>query len=160
MARAVGYYDGPFLSAIHDLKYWGKTALGKLMAAYNDDDLHIPSFTLIMPVPLHISRLRERAFNQALLLARAVALRHAVPLDFTSMKKHIRTQPQVSLGKAERQANVQGAFEAVKPDQIEGKKIIVIDNVYATGSTLNECARVLMNNSAAEGAVLTLARAA
>jgi ComF family protein len=164
VARAVGYYDGPFLSAIHDLKYRGKTALGKilgkLMAAYDDDDLHIPSFTLIVPVPLHISRLRERAFNQALLLARAVALRHAVPLDFTSLKRHIRTQPQVSLGKTERQANVRGAFEVVKPDRIAGKKIIVIDDVYTTGSTLNECARVLMNNGAADVAVLTLARAA
>jgi ComF family protein len=162
-ARAVGRYEDVLLTAIHDFKYREKAALGKIlgkmMADHDYPDFHIPSYTVIMPVPLHVSRLRERAFNQALILARAVAKKYDIPLDFTSLKRNLATRPQIALGKTERQSNVRGAFAVPEPEKVKGKKIIVIDDVYTTGSTLNECARILVKGGAAEVAALTLARA-
>jgi ComF family protein len=159
----VGYYEGALLKAIHDFKYLGNTALGKtlgkIMAEHDYPDFHIPSFTLIIPVPLHVKRLRERAFNQSLVLARPIAGRFAISLDFTALKRHTYTRPQVSLTRAERQVNVRDAFQVGRPGRIKGERIILVDDVYTTGSTLNECARVLFANGAAEVAVLTLARA-
>lgn len=162
-ARAVGRYEAALLEAIHSFKYQGKTALGKIlgvfMAEHDYADFRIPSYTMIVPVPLHVRRLRERAFNQSLVLAGVVAGKYAIPLDFTALKRHIYTQPQITLGKAERQANVRGAFQVKSPGKIKGQKILLIDDVYTTGSTLDECARVLMKNGAADVGVLTLARA-
>ena len=141
----------------------GKSALGgilgRLMTEHDYSDFQISSYTLIMPVPLHIKRLRERAFNQSLILARAIAEKYAIPLDFISLKRHIYTQPQITLGKKDRQANVRGAFQVKNPENTAGGRILLVDDVYTTGSTLNECARVLVQNGAEEVAVLTLARA-
>jgi predicted amidophosphoribosyltransferase len=103
--------------------------------------------------------LRERAFNQSLILAKAVAKAYGIPLDFVSLKRHIYTQPQITLGKADRQANVRGAFLVKNPERIKGERILLVDDVYTTGNTLNECARVLVDNGAADVGVLTLARA-
>lgn len=162
-ARAFGYYEAILLQAIHAFKYRGETPLGKhlgrLMAERDYVDFSVTSSSLIMPVPLHPKRLRERTFNQALILARAVSRRFAIPLDFTSLKRHRYTQPQIALGKAERQVNVRGAFQVVKPGNVKGAKILLVDDVYTTGNTLNECARVLIDNGADDVAVLTLARA-
>jgi ComF family protein len=163
VARAVGQYEATLLEAIHSFKYLGQAALGKIlgkmMAEHVYPHFHIPSFTLIMPVPLHTKRLRERLFNQSLILARVVAKTYGIPLDFVSLKRHIYTQPQVTLGRSDRQANVRGAFEVKNPEKIKGEKILLIDDVYTTGNTLNECARVLLNNGAMDVGVLTLARA-
>jgi ComF family protein len=163
-ARAVGFYEATLLEAIHLFKYQGQSALGEIlgrrMAEHDYPDFQISTCTLIIPVPLHVKRLRERGFNQSLILAKAIARQYAIPLDFTSLKRHIYTQPQVSLGKMDRQANVRGAFVMKKPGHLAGEKILLVDDVYTTGSTLNECARILVKNGAAEVAVLTLARAA
>ena len=162
-ARAFGYYDTVLLKAIHAFKYQGETTLGRhlgrLMAGYDYLDFPAASASVVMPVPLHRRRLRERTFNQALILARSLAKRYAIPLDFTSLRRHIYTTPQISLGKAERQANVRGAFRVVKPEKVKGAKVLLVDDVYTTGNTLHECARVLIENGAADVMVLTLARA-
>ena len=163
IARAVGHYERTLLEAIHLFKYTGKTAmgtlLGRIMAEHDYPDFLISSYALIMPVPLHSKRLRERMFNQSLMLARVIANTFAIPLDFTSLKRHIYTQPQITLGKKDRQTNVRGAFQVEKSAKVAGGKILLVDDVYTTGSTLNECARVLIQSGAAEVAVLTLARA-
>lgn len=163
LARAYGYYDEVLLKAIHAFKYQGETTLGRhlgrLMAQCDYAGFPAASASVVMPVPLHRRRLRERAFNQALILARAVAGRYAIPLDFTSLKRHIYTTPQISLGKTERQANVRGAFQVVKPEKVKGAKILLIDDVYTTGNTLHECARILIESGADDVIVLTLARA-
>jgi ComF family protein len=162
-ARAVGPYETTLLEAIHNFKYLGQSTLGKtlgiVMAKHDYSDFHIPSYTLIMPVPLHIKRLRERAFNQSLILARVLAQTYGIPLDFVSLKRHIYTQPQITLGRTDRQANVRGAFLVKNPEKIQGEKILLVDDVYTTGNTLNECARVLVDNGATDIGALTLARA-
>jgi len=163
IARAVARYDSVLLDAIHIFKYKGKIAtgevLGKMMAAHVYPGFNIADYSLIVPVPLHRKRLRERGFNQAVILGREVSKRFSIPMDFMNLKRHVFTEPQVTLGKNQRTENVKGAFTVKDGKRIEGRKIILVDDVYTTGSTVKECAGALMEHRAAEVAVLTLARA-
>jgi ComF family protein len=163
MARAAGKYETVFMDVIHRFKYQGKIfigeALGKFMAGLDYTGLEISDRTLIIPIPLHRKRLRERGFNQSVILAREISRHYAVPMKFGLLKRKIHTEPQINLGKDDRVRNVKGAFEVVSPEVIEGAKILLIDDVYTTGSTVNECAKVLRKNGAADVVVLTLARA-
>ncbi|MFB3925901.1 MAG: ComF family protein [Syntrophales bacterium] len=163
MARSVGLYETALLNAIHRFKYGKSTAagkaLGKIMALFDFPGLEMRRFSVIMPVPLHPDRLRERGFNQSLILAREIAGHHCLPLDFTSLKRKRYTEPQIGLGKDARSPNVRGAFEVGGKENISGRKVVLVDDVYTTGSTVRECARTLLGNGAEEVAVLTLARA-
>ncbi len=76
-----------------------------------------------------------------------------------TLRRHVNTEPQISLGKKERESNVLGVFSVTDPDRIKGQRIILVDDVYTSGSTVKECARVLMKNKAVAVAVITLARA-
>lgn len=163
IARAVARYEAVLLDAIHVFKYKGKITtgevLGKIMADYAYPDFSVADYSLIVPVPLHPKRLRERGFNQAVILAREISKRFSVPLDFLTLRRHVFTEPQVNLGKDQRMANIRGAFVVKDGKKIQGQKIILVDDVYTTGSTVKECAGALMAHGAAEVAVLTLARA-
>jgi len=129
------------------------------MAEYPYASFNIRDFSLVMPVPLHPIRLRERGFNQSVILAREIARRLSIPLDFMTLKRYIYTEPQIHLGKEERLTNVKGVFGVVNKEKILDRNIILIDDVYTTGSTVKECARVLMKSGASSVAVLTFARA-
>ena len=114
---------------------------------------------LIVPVPLHIKRLRKRGFNQALLLFTKWATTENIPYDPHVLKRPQKTVPQTNLSRKERKKNIRGAFEIRSPVAIKGKRILLVDDVYTTGSTVNECARILVQGGAAMVDVLTLARA-
>ncbi len=161
-ARAVGCFEATLLEAIHRFKYGHHMitgeALGRMMAAYQYPRLAPDGYDVVMPVPLHLQRLRERGFNQSLILARSIAEKHAVPLDFTSLKRNVKTAAQVELGRKEREKNVRGAFTVRHPERVSGKRVLLIDDVYTTGSTLRECARMLIDAGAEEVGVITLAR--
>lgn len=163
VARAVGEYGETLLTAIHRFKYQGRTGIGKvlggMMADFASGIWDMTVFDRIVPVPLHRRRLRERGFNQAVILAREISKRFGIPLDLTSLRRGAFTPPQVGLGREERSANVRGAFSARHPERITGRRILLVDDVYTTGSTLAECARVLIRAEAESVAVLTLARA-
>ncbi len=162
-ARAVGRYESTLLEAIHRFKYNGRISigeiLGKLMAEFAYPAFNIRDYSLIMPVPLHPKRLRERGFNQSLVLAREISKRFRISLDFMALVRHVYTEAQISLGRKEREANVHGVFSVTDSAKVKGQKIILVDDVYTSGSTVKECARVLMKNRADRVAVLTLARA-
>ncbi len=163
MARALGKYEGALLDTIHLFKYNGKVsigeALGRMMAKACYDSLATGDYSLIIPVPLHPKKLRERGFNQSLILARQISKRFSVPIDFITLRRVIHTESQVGLSRQKRAVNVRGAFEVTDQTGIENKKILLIDDVYTTGSTARECSKILMKNGAKEVAVLTLARA-
>jgi len=163
MARALGSYEKTLLDVIHLFKYHGRVsigeALGKMMATARYDSLEPSDYSTIMPVPLHPKKLREREFNQSLILAKEISKRFSVPLDFMALRRTIPTEAQVTLSQRKRAANVKGAFAVTERGRIEGRKILLVDDVYTTGSTVKECAATLMKNGAQEVAVLTLARA-
>ncbi len=163
LARSVGRYEGTLLEAIHLFKYRRKPGvgkvLGKIMADFADSIWDMEAFSLIVPVPLHRKRLRQRGFNQAVILARVIAKRFALPLDFTTLKRTLPTVPQVGLGRQERSANVHGAFSAVRPERIAGRRLLLVDDVYTTEAPWRSCASVLIEGRSRAVAGLTLARA-
>jgi ComF family protein len=111
-----------------------------------------------IPVPLHKKRLRQRGFNQSLLLAHGVSERFMIPLNYDNLIRSRYTRPQVELSGIERAENVRGAFNLLRPAEICEKKILLIDDVFTTGATMNECAKVLKDAGASTVTVLTLAR--
>jgi len=155
-------YQGSIMEAIHQLKYVGKTylveALGPLLASFARDWLQGAADGVMMPVPLHPKRLRERRFNQSLLLARCVASELGLDLDFLTLRRVRYTRRQTGLKSDERRRNVRNAFELVDPGKVRDRTVILVDDVATTGSTLNECARVLKRSGCDKVVCLALAR--
>ena len=117
------------------------------------------TYDLILPVPLHFKRLRRREFNQSLYLAKHVCNSLNLKLDTTSIRRVKDTRPQSMLGDKERRDNVKGAFCVARPEMILNKKVLIIDDVYTTGATINELAGLLLKHGASSVDALTLARA-
>lgn len=163
VARSAAAFDGIMLEAVHAFKYRNKTGMGKglgmMLAGAYHTGMDIHGFTVIMPVPLHTRRLRERGFNQSLLLAKVLSAMYAIPLDFVTLRRERDTMPQTMMGRKERQTNIKGAFGVVDKERVGKQQVLLIDDVYTTGSTLAECTRVLLNSGADRVGVLTLARA-
>jgi len=161
-ARFVASYEGVLQDVLHRFKYGGDTqigeALGEIMANFTWPLFEIRDYSMIIPVPLHIKKLRERGFNQALTLSKIIAKHHRLKLDYLSFKRTEFTQPQTTLGKKARQVSVTGVFDVAHPEKLKREKVILIDDVYTTGSTLTECARTLKEAGVTTIAVLTMAR--
>jgi ComF family protein len=157
-ARAVAFYEGRVLQAIHRLKYqrqliYGKF-LGQLLAA-SPSRQWVAAADLLVPVPLHPRRLRWRGFNQAVLLAQAFP---DIPLGRDILVRRRPTLPQLKLSPEERRTNVKGAFLVPEPAAVAGKTVLLVDDVYTTGATAKECARALKRAGAGQVEVLTVAR--
>jgi len=150
------------MEAISRFKFGGVARLarplGAMMAGYGDPEFPFSDIDLVIPVPLHPRRLRERGFNQSLLLARQVSKRRAVPLNFTALHRIRQTQPQTQLSGPERRKNVHGAFRVKTPAAVAGRKILLIDDVFTTGATIQECTESLLDAGAREVHAFTLAR--
>jgi ComF family protein len=163
MARALGFYVGPLQKMIHRWKYRGKTSLTSSLGEWMATGLlHFwdpPLFDLLIPVPLHIHRNRERGFNQVLLLVQELSRKTGIPYRKRLLQKKQVTPPQVNLSGAEREKAVRNAFQVVGNENLEGKSILLVDDVYTTGATVNECSRVLIARGAERVDVLTLAHA-
>lgn len=161
-ARAIFKYEDIILNAIHQFKYKNNISTGEIlayfMAGFSFPDIDFTDYSLIIPVPLHIRRLRERGFNQSLILARAIGEKQQIPVDFSLLKRHKFTLTQTGSNKKERTQNIKGAFEVSDQKKISGKNIILIDDVYTTGATVNECAKTMIKAGARKVAILTLAR--
>jgi ComF family protein len=114
----------------------------------------------MVPVPLHPHRLRKRGFNQALVLARILSRTYNIPLDRDNLVRTRWTQSQVGLSERERKDNVRGAFAVLKSARITQRTILLLDDIYTSGSTVDECSKVLINAGARKVDILTLARAA
>lgn len=157
-AREILLYNSATAKVIHRFKYKHDTVYSRALGSIMTDSQDLKGFDVIIPVPLHIKRLRERGFNQSLLLAAVAGKKHGVPVDPFTLKRMKWTEPQVNLSGDERRANVRGAFEVA--GDVCGKNILLIDDVYTTGATVGECSRVLKKNGAKDVCVLTLARTA
>jgi competence protein ComFC len=146
--------------AIHRFKYYNSqnlaTPLGKMMVSYWQD-VRLPA-EVIVPVPLHTRRLRERGYNQAALLARELGKGVGLPVLEDALARVRETSPQVDLNAEERKENVRGAFHC--PDgRLAGKSVLLVDDVYTTGATLEACSLALKQRGVRTVWALTLARA-
>jgi ComF family protein len=143
------FFQDPLSGLIHQLKYNGLFALaeplGDMMAeAWPDAAANID---FIVPVPLHKQRQKMRGYNQAALLAHRLGQQWHLPVSETELQRSRYTQPQVGLSLAERQRNVAGAF-TVETDQFTGQRVLLVDDVYTTGSTLSAAAKCLLEAKA------------
>jgi ComF family protein len=163
MARALGVFEASLQEAIHRWKYEGKTYLTPFFAEWMAERLNRywepGSLDLLIPVPLHTRRLRERGFNQALLLVKDLSRRTGIPYRKTILQKKKPTVPQVNLSGVEREKALRGSFHVVDKEGLSGLWILLIDDVYTTGATVNECSKVLLKGGAGRVDVLTLAHA-
>jgi len=167
-ASAYGSYDGGLRELIHLLKYdrvrSAAPVLGRMLAEAIEDLR--PQFTavdpLLIPVPLHSSKLRSRGFNQSELIAQAALKGNPTlrRIEFRpQLLKRVRpTESQTGLTREQRRANIRGAFAVTRPTGIEGREVVVVDDVLTTGTTAGECARVLRKAGAARVWVATVAR--
>lgn len=151
----------PLKAVLQRYKYGRDVSLAVPLAAVLLEGCPLPlrAYDLIVPVPLHLARLRWRGFNQAHLLARRVAAAAGVRLDAFAVQRLRPTRPQVELNIEERRHNVARAFHVVRPQSVDGRRILVVDDVYTTGATVNECSRALLQAGAESVDVLVLARA-
>lgn len=157
-ARAAGVYEDALREAIHALKFGRVRALvrplGKVMVQTWEADA--ARVDLIVPVPLHPARVRQRGFNQSELLAREVARTLGLPMRPHALKRCRATAAQSGLGAADRRMNVSGAFEAVERVP---ETVLLIDDVFSTGFTVSACARALLRAGSVAVYVLTAAMA-
>ena len=160
-ARAALRYDKDSRRLVLGLKHGDRThlavAFGRWMQRAGSEVL--AGADVLVPVPLHWTRLFQRRYNQAALLAQAIHSSGGPPVAADWLVRRRRTPAQGHLGPVARERNVRGAF-AVRPGRsISGKRVVIVDDVLTTGATVGECARVLKRAGAASVGVLTLARA-
>lgn len=164
---AAGNYDDPVLqNLIHYFKYKSfenlAPILGELLIKYfkllNFETFKLLNF-IIVPIPLHHCRERERGFNQAKLLAEIIARHFNLPL-IDGLKRIKNNEPQVKLKDFEKRIkNISDCFEIKNPEIVKGKNIILIDDVFTSGATMNEAARILKKNGSGKIIALVLAKA-
>ncbi|MEE8480068.1 MAG: ComF family protein [Desulfobacterales bacterium] len=171
IARAVGVYDRTLMAVLHYFKYKGKIQLarplGQLLFWAFTQNWNEKEIELIVPVPLHTKRLRKRGFNQAFLLIRNWALYAEmadIELDHLNIRKDILsrnrwTEPQTGLSRNRRMSNIKNAFNIEDSSKVIEKSVLLVDDVYTTGATADECTKTLLQSGAKHVDVLTLARA-
>ncbi len=158
--HAVARYEGILHDLLVQFKFQGKERLikplgQKLRLYLGQTQIECD---LVLPVPLHPSRLRERGFNQSLLLAQVVASELQVPLERRLLFKTKATAPQTSLKGDDRRKNLRNVFDVRDKDRIQGKRILMIDDVFTTGATMKEVAQILKKAGASQVEGLVLAR--
>ena len=161
-ARSFGGYEGTLRALIQRLKYSGYRPLAKPLGRFLAEAarrLEEKSFDVLVPVPLHPRRQRQRGFNQAALLAQQVSRFLNIPLGAKDCVRVRDTPPQTGLRAAERRKNVAGAFHVPEPQRVRGRRVLLIDDVLTTGATAHACAQALRAAGARGVWVGTLARA-
>lgn len=152
-------YQSPLKEAIGLLKYRGKTQLAPALAGLITQTHPAPTnVDVLIAVPLHPDRLREREYNQALLLAHHLGRQWNLPVLIDVLRRTKPTPPQTSLTRRERLKNLRRCFAVATPSAVEGKTTLLVDDVFTTGATVNECAKALRKAGAEAVYVQTLAR--
>ena len=159
--RSWALYLGPVRNMVHRLKYKGDISLGEAVAGPLVADIQRIGWEIdvVAPVPLSLARMAERGYNQAALIAFPVAIGLHIPYQAKLLSKIRHTRSQVGLSYDDRWSNVVDAF-SVEPGKVNGKRVLIIDDVTTSGATLNECARALMSAGADKVYGYTFARAA
>jgi ComF family protein len=149
----------PLAVAIQRLKYARRRTLADALGQLLADRYPFAPAALLVPVPLHITRLRERGFNQAVLLARRLGVARGLAVQSRALVRTRATQAQPGLGAAARRANLAGAFAVRAGAAVAGREVVLVDDVLTTGATADACAAVLAAAGAARVDVYTVGRA-
>jgi ComF family protein len=158
-------YEEPIKKMILSLKYSDNGLAARALAPYMSAVFMqlcprtYDKFTLV-PVPLCKSRMRERGYNQSELLAKAVAADTELPVLTNALQRIKKTAPSKGMTPQQRKENIKGAFAVVSPEAVIGKYICLVDDVYTTGATTQECMRVLKEAGAKQVKILTAATVA
>jgi ComF family protein len=152
------------MDAVHLIKYSGKSylanSLGPLLADFLKNWLNDTKGMIMIPVPLHKKKLRQRGFNQSVLLVKSISRLLNLETDYFTLTRIRYTETQTGLTLEERRKNVKGAFEVNNRNNLTGKTVILVDDVATTGNTMDECARVLKKAGCERVFGLVLARRA
>ena len=158
-AMAAGIYEDALAASILNLKKVPHIPL-RLSSAINDRIGLKVDADLIVPVPLSRQRRHERGFNQAEIIAKHLSKRTGIPVDAASLVRKLNTPAhRIGMDQRARELTVVGAFEVVRPKLIKGKRILLVDDVFTSGSTASACALALKKNGADKVNIFTLARA-
>ncbi len=159
--RAAVCYDDNSKNLLLGLKFFDRTDNSRLLAKWlklAGKDIFEAGVDVIVPTPLHYTRLLKRHYNQSALLTAELSQMTGIKADYTSLIRNRRTKPQVSFSGHARLKNVRNAFSVKHPGKIKGKRIVLIDDVMTTGATLKECALALKKAGAKSVDTLTVAR--
>ena len=159
-AWSVCLYNEPAQKLLHAFKYNSKTSLRKtfvpLMIDFIDRySLPLQQFDLITPIPLHPVKLRERGYNQSALLSLCLSRHYKILHTENLLIRQKKTRTQTELGAKQRWTNMEGAFRIKNSTDVEGKTVVLIDDLYTTGATVHNAAEVLKTAGAARVGVLT-----
>lgn len=160
-SRSAVHYDESSKNLILAFKFMDCTDNALLLARWLNlagRDIWKEGAEVLVPVPLHYTRLLKRRYNQCGLLASELSKLTGLPADYNSLIKHKATKPQVEFSGHERVKNIKGVFSVKHPEKIKGKRVVLIDDVMTTGSTLKECALALKKAGAKSVDTLTVAR--
>lgn len=157
--RAVAWFDEPLHTAIHNFKYNGQRVLAKPLAGLLLRDWERRRFPVdvVVAVPLHPQRQKERGYNQSYLLATEFSRATGIPTAKNALRRTRHTPPQVTLTAAERWQNVHDAFRGA-PALLAGRSVLLIDDVCTTGATLEACARAALDAGARAVWAMTVCR--
>ena len=162
VARSQSPFTDPLKEIIHQFKYCGHLSLARPLARYLEGVYrrfpdHFRS-DVIIPVPLHRARERERGFNQAAELAKHLSQRVDIPFKVGWLLRTRPTDVQAGLSRRQRRINMKGAFQVSPRARLAKQDVLLVDDVFTTGTTLNECAKILKEHGCPRVNVLTVAR--
>lgn len=156
-------YEDEIIGLVHQLKFSEKISyarsIGEMLLTRLEQDL-LPEQgrpDCLLPVSLHESRLRQRGFNQSIEISRVLAKKLEIPIEYKAVVRQRSTVAQTGLNAKQRQKNIKGAFNVVRP--LNYQHVLIIDDVMTTGATVNELAKVLKKNKVERVGVLSIARA-
>lgn len=158
-ARAPFLYEAPITTVIQNLKYFNGKYLAPNLSSFLVDEFVLSGWKvdLVIPIPLNKNRLKQRGFNQAELLCCKFKDVLNLNVDTTSFERVVDTPTQTQLTKKQREKNLKNAFKVTNKNTIKNKSILLIDDVFTTGSTMEEASKILLNGGAKQVYALTLA---
>lgn len=155
-------YDGIIRKKIIKYKFLNAPYLYYFFASVILDDLklieYIKKFDIIIPVPIHKKRRKKRGYNQSELIAKELSKKLNIQLHMNVLYKYINNLPQSSLNQEERKHNIKDAYILKNKELIENKNILIFDDIYTTGNTVNECSKLLKSAQVNNIGVLTIAK--
>ncbi len=154
------HFQGAVREAIHAFKFQGRKDVGRTLVGMLEGKLKevAPAIDVIVPLPLTEKRLRERGFNQSYIISEEASKITGKPIDYRTLVKSRSTEDQITLSRKERKENIRGAFTVKDRTAVRAKKVLLVDDLYTTGSTAREACRTLLRAKAKSVFFFALAR--